>query len=97
MRFTIFHFPTRATTALTVFTLVAMAGVGLLSASRVSAHGEQLEIGGGAKGPVTLTAAQQTALGLKLEAATLRPMTDLLFLNGEVRPVAGRQARSEFR
>ena len=93
MRFTIFHFPTRATTALTVFTLVAMAGVGLLSASRVSAHGEQLEIGGGAKGPVTLTAAQQTALGLKLEAATLRPMTDLLFLNGEVRPVAGRQAQ----
>lgn len=56
------------------------------------AHGEQIKVGGGAKGPVTLTAAQQAALGLKVEAASPRPLSELLHLNGEVRPVAGRQA-----
>ena len=65
---------------------------GFFPATPVSAHGEELKVGAGAKGPVKLTPAQQKALGLKLAAAQLRPMSELLHLNGEVRPVAGRQA-----
>ena len=66
--------------------------LGLIVGMHVFAHGGQIEVGGGAKGPVHLSEAQQNALGLKLELATQRPLSDLLYLNGEVQPVAGRQA-----
>ncbi|MEO8003163.1 MAG: efflux RND transporter periplasmic adaptor subunit [Arenimonas sp.] len=66
--------------------------IGTISMSYVFAHGEQLKVGGGVKGPVKLTDVQKKALGLKLEAAGLRPMVELLYLNGEVKPVAGKQA-----
>ena len=67
--------------------------LGLAGMSLAFAHGGQIEVGGGAKGPVHLTAVQQKMLGLKLEAATLRPLSELLNLNGEVRPLPGRQAQ----
>jgi cobalt-zinc-cadmium efflux system membrane fusion protein len=73
-------------------TRLAIALLGLASMSLAFAHGGQIEVGGGAKGPVHLTAVQQKMLGLKLEAATLRPLSELLNLNGEVRPLPGRQA-----
>ena len=71
---------------------LVIALLGLASMSLAFAHGEQIEVGGGAKGPVTLSAVQQKALGMKLEAATLRPLSELLSLNGEVRPLPNRQA-----
>ncbi len=73
-------------------TRLAIALLGLASMSLAFAHGGKIEVGGGAKGPVHLTAVQQKMLGLKLEAATLRPLSELLNLNGEVRPLPGRQA-----
>ena len=69
----------------------------LLSCQLAFAHGGQIEVGGGTKGPVHLTPAQQTALGLKVETATQRPLSALLYLNGEVRPVPGRQAEASTR
>ena len=68
-----------------------LAGI-LLFGMQASGHGGQIEIGAGAKGPVRLSAAQQAALDLKLATAGFRPLSDVLSLNGEVRPVAGRQA-----
>src|SRR5690349_21327048 len=70
--------------------LVTIAG--LANAPRVPAHGEAIEVGGGTKGPVHLTAAQEKKLDVKLIAATVRPLSELLNLNGEVRLVPGRQA-----
>ena len=78
--------------ASTFLVAIALAVVGVASIPAVFAHGEQIQVGGGAKGPVKLTAAQQNALGLRLAKAGPRPLSLLLHLNGEVRPVAGRQA-----
>lgn len=64
----------------------------VLLGMRVYAHGGEIELGGGLKGPVQITAAQEAALGLKLEAADLRPLSELLYLNGVVRPISRRQA-----
>lgn len=48
------------------------------------AHGDEIEVGGsGARGPVTLSAAQQTAIALKTVAADTRPLASLLEINGE--------------
>lgn len=71
---------------------VVFAIAGLVSAPLVLSHGEQIEVGGGAKGPVRLTVAQQKKLDVKMVAASLRPLSELLNLNGEVRLVPGRQA-----
>ena len=67
--------------------------VSLFTTSTVFAHGTEIEVGGGAKGPVHLTDAQARKLDLKLATAAVRPMSELLNLNGEVRPVAGKQAQ----
>jgi multidrug efflux pump subunit AcrA (membrane-fusion protein) len=57
------------------------------------AHGESIEVGGGgARGPVRLSAAQQAAVGLKTATAEARPMATLLKLNGEVQLLPDRQA-----
>ena len=72
--------------------LATCAAGALITVTPALAHGGQIEVNGGAKGPVHLSPTQQAALGLKLEAADLRPISELLYLNGEVRPVAGRQA-----
>ena len=70
--------------------LLALAGFAHMSLA--FAHGGQIEVGEGAKGPVQLSDAQQKAVGLKLVSADFRPLSELLNLNGEVRLLPGRQA-----
>jgi len=56
------------------------------------AHGEDIKLGGEVRGPVSLTAAQTSALGLELEQTKLRPIADLLDVNGEVKALPDEQA-----
>lgn len=56
------------------------------------AHGGEIEVGGGARGPVQLSAAQQQAIALQLASAGLRPLSVELNLNGELQVLANRQA-----
>jgi cobalt-zinc-cadmium efflux system membrane fusion protein len=72
--------------------LGALVLAGLLATESASSHGEQIAASGNKGGPVELTAAQQQKLGLKLARAGLRPLPDLLQLNGEVRLAPGREA-----
>ncbi len=60
--------------------------------SSAFAHGGQIEIGGGSRGPVQLSAAQQKAIALQLAAASFRPLATELNLNGEVQLLPDRQA-----
>ncbi len=56
-------------------------------------HGGNIEIGGGgARGPVKLTAEQQTAIALKTQKADMHALASLLNLNGEVILPPNRQA-----
>ena len=56
------------------------------------AHGGEIEVGGAARGPVQLSAAQQKAIALQFAAASLRPLSTELNLNGEVQLLPDRQA-----
>lgn len=56
------------------------------------AHGGEIKIGGGARGPVQLSTAQQKALALQLAPASFRPISTELNLNGEVQLLPNRQA-----
>ena len=56
------------------------------------AHGGEIEIGGGGRGPVQLSAAQQKAIALQLASASFRPLSTELNLNGEVQLLPDRQA-----
>ena len=71
---------------------IGIVMLGLCGLSHAFAHGGQIDVGGGTKGPVHLSDAQQKAVGMKVEAATQRPLSELLYLNGEVRAVPGHQA-----
>jgi cobalt-zinc-cadmium efflux system membrane fusion protein len=64
----------------------------LVNGSAAFAHGGEIEVGAGARGPVSLSIAQQKAIGLQRVEAGFRPLAELLNLNGEVRLVPGRQA-----
>jgi multidrug efflux pump subunit AcrA (membrane-fusion protein) len=64
----------------------------LACASELFAHGGQVEVAGGAKGPVHLTDVQQRTLDVKVVSAGLRPLSEVLDLNGEVHLLQGRQA-----
>jgi len=55
-------------------------------------HGDEIEVGENAKGPVTLSAVQAKAIGLTLAAAGFRPLADLLTLNGEIQLLPDRKA-----
>lgn len=57
------------------------------------AHGDEIEVGESAKGPVSLSAMQAKAIGLTLVAADLRPLASLLTLNGEMQLLPDRQAQ----
>lgn len=57
------------------------------------AHGDEIEIGASAKGPVSLSEAQARAIGLTSIAADFRPLADLLTLNGEMQLLPDRQAQ----
>jgi len=56
------------------------------------AHGRQIEVGGGTRGPVQLSATQQKAIALLLASASFRPLSTELNLNGEIQLLPNRQA-----
>lgn len=56
------------------------------------AHGGEIAVGGGARGPVVLTEQQQKAIDLKTAAADLRALDQILNVNGEVQLLPQRQA-----
>lgn len=60
-------------------------------------HGGQIKVGGGARGPVSLTAEQIKALGLETATADLRPVARLLRVNGEVAALPDAQAAVSLR
>ncbi|MBI2379491.1 MAG: efflux RND transporter periplasmic adaptor subunit [Gammaproteobacteria bacterium] len=63
-----------------------------------SAHGEELKVGGAAAaGPITLSAAQSEALGVKTAAAEFRPVAELLRLNATVAPLPDAEAEVTLR
>lgn len=66
--------------------------LGTLWALYAYGHGGEIEVGGGAKGPLHLSAAQQRAVGLKLVVADFRSLADTLKLNGTLQLLPGRQA-----
>ena len=72
--------------------LIASGAVFTLGARMAFGHGGQIEVGEGAKGPVTLTAKQVTALGLQAATADTRPMESLLGVHGELAALAEAQA-----
>jgi len=78
-------------------TLIPLLGLllalsGFAATSAVFAHGGEIEVGGGAKGPVALGEDQQKVINLQRVAADFRPLAELLNLNGEVRLLPDRQA-----
>ncbi len=56
------------------------------------AHGGEIAVGGGARGPVVLTEQQQKAIDLKTAVADLRALDQILNVNGEVQLLPQRQA-----
>ena len=77
-------------TACCLLIVIVLAGLG---ASRPAlAHGGQIEVTGGARGPVHLSAEQQTAIALQTAAAGPRPLATILALNGEMQLPPDRQA-----
>jgi membrane fusion protein, heavy metal efflux system len=66
--------------------------IGICAPSAAFAHGGEIELGGGAKGPVQLSAAQQSAIGLDTAVAGSHPLATILSLNGEVQLLPDRQA-----
>ena len=67
----------------------------LLSAmpAPVLAHGNEVNVGTGAAGPVSLSPAQSKAIGLTLEAVDLQPLADLLNLNGQIQLLPERHSQ----
>ncbi|MDQ2734894.1 MAG: efflux RND transporter periplasmic adaptor subunit, partial [Pseudomonadota bacterium] len=72
-----------------VMVLLLLIGSG---APPAFAHGGQIEVGGGARGPVQLSPVQQKAIALQLAPAGPHPLATLLTLNGEVQLLPDRQA-----
>ncbi|MCC6209060.1 MAG: efflux RND transporter periplasmic adaptor subunit [Gammaproteobacteria bacterium] len=58
----------------------------------VFAHGEQIAVGGGVRGPVILTEQQRKAIDLQTVAADFRTLDQILTVNSEVRLLPQRQA-----
>lgn len=77
--------------------LAAVLATTAVGSSAVLGHGGQINVGGGARGPVTLTAAQIKALGLQTVAADLRPVARLLGVNGQVAALPDAQAEVSLR
>lgn len=68
-----------------------------ISPQAVLGHGGEIKVGGGTRGPVTLTAAQVKALGLEAAAADMRPVARLLRINGAVAALPDAQAEVSLR
>lgn len=75
----------------------ALLAIAAISASTAFAHGEQIKTGSGARGPVSLTAAQVQALGLQTAVADLRSVAQLLSVNGQVAALPDAQAQVSLR
>jgi len=77
-----------------VWAVIGLLNLAALLPITAWAHGGEIEVGGdGPKGPVALSEAQAKAIGLTLVAADLRPLADLLTLNGEMQLLPDRQAQ----
>lgn len=59
--------------------------------SAASAHGEEIEIGGGSKGPVQLTDEQTRMLQIKTAEANMHPLAQILSLNGQIKLLPNEQ------
>ena len=70
----------------------------VLSPPPAFSHGDEIEVGSGApRGPVSLTADQVKALGIRYARADLRPIARLLGINGEVAALPDAQAEVSLR
>lgn len=56
-----------------------------------SAHGDEIEIGGGSKGPVQLTDEQARMLQIKTAEASMHPLAQILSLNGQIKLLPNEQ------
>lgn len=74
-----------ATSLLALVVAVALPATGF-------AHGEEIKLGSAAGSSVSLTVDQTRALGLELAQAKLRPIAELLKVNGEVKALPDEQA-----
>lgn len=63
-----------------------------IHANLVFAHGEEIEVSDGPKGPVQLTQEQTRMLAIEVAEATNRPMAQLLTLNGQIQLLPNAQA-----
>jgi multidrug efflux pump subunit AcrA (membrane-fusion protein) len=77
--------------------IVAIVAIGAITWEAVLGHGGQINVGGGARGPVSLTAAQMKALDLQTAVADLRPVARLLNVNGQVAALPDAQAQVSLR
>lgn len=64
----------------------------LMSNSSLFAHGEEIKLKGGPKGPVVLSAEQEQMLQLKVARARNYPLAELLSLNGQIELLPNAQA-----
>ena len=71
-----------------IFLLLCM----LFTLPQAFAHGEQIEVGGGARGPVQLTDQQKQAIALQSAPADVREIHKELNINGQVQLLPNRQA-----
>lgn len=71
-----------------IFLLLCM----LFTLPQAFAHGEQIEVGGGARGPVQLTDQQKQAIALQSAPADVRELHKELNINGQVQLLPNRQA-----
>ena len=70
--------------------LLLLAGLTLTATA--FAHGDEVDVSGHARGAVHLTAVQEKTLGVRVVAASSRPVGESLELNGEIRLLPERQA-----
>ncbi len=75
----------------------ALLAIAAIFWQTVLGHGGQIKVGGGTRGPVSLTAAQINSLGLQTAPADLRPVARLLSVNGQVAALPDAQAEVSLR
>lgn len=75
----------------------ALALVGLILTASLFAHGGQIDVGGGAGGPVTLSKVQEESIGLQTRKADFRSIDTVLPLNGRVKIDPDRHAHVTMR
>lgn len=66
--------------------------VGLGAPTAAFAHGGEIEVGGGARGPVEISATQRSAIALETKVAEPHPIATILPVNGEVQLLPDRRA-----